>query len=128
MLLLLCPVHIYDDSGSLRRTVFFSQPKLRRLGPPLPVFPLIKEPVQGLSRSPRRVSAFTCAIPARSVIIESPARGYVRNFQVCFESRDSILAAPPCLGPRTTTRSEEHTSELQSRENLVCRLLLEKKK
>src|SRR5690606_39801026 len=31
------------------------------------------------------------------------------------------------LGPRGG-RSEEHTSELQSRENLVCRLLLEKKK
>src|SRR5690606_41664545 len=29
---------------------------------------------------------------------------------------------------RTGSRSEEHTSELQSRENLVCRLLLEKKK
>src|SRR5436309_4252277 len=29
---------------------------------------------------------------------------------------------------RTWKRSEEHTSELQSRENLVCRLLLEKKK
>src|SRR5207302_10349969 len=29
--------------------------------------------------------------------------------------------------PETSTRSEEHTSELQSRENLVCRLLLEKK-
>src|SRR5690606_41828961 len=28
----------------------------------------------------------------------------------------------------TLGRSEEHTSELQSRENLVCRLLLEKKK
>src|SRR5690606_40288778 len=28
----------------------------------------------------------------------------------------------------TLVRSEEHTSELQSRENLVCRLLLEKKK
>src|SRR5690606_42138257 len=28
----------------------------------------------------------------------------------------------------TNKRSEEHTSELQSRENLVCRLLLEKKK
>src|SRR5690606_42120611 len=28
----------------------------------------------------------------------------------------------------TSARSEEHTSELQSRENLVCRLLLEKKK
>src|SRR5690606_42020424 len=31
-------------------------------------------------------------------------------------------------GYRVLTRSEEHTSELQSRENLVCRLLLEKKK
>src|SRR5690606_40256437 len=29
---------------------------------------------------------------------------------------------------RNRNRSEEHTSELQSRENLVCRLLLEKKK
>src|SRR5260370_29434121 len=29
---------------------------------------------------------------------------------------------------RTVTRSEEHTSELQSHLNLVCRLLLEKKK
>src|SRR5436309_14450733 len=29
---------------------------------------------------------------------------------------------------RRMLRSEEHTSELQSRENLVCRLLLEKKK
>src|SRR5690606_40826252 len=32
------------------------------------------------------------------------------------------------LGNVSTPRSEEHTSELQSRENLVCRLLLEKKK
>src|SRR6266511_6135002 len=30
--------------------------------------------------------------------------------------------------PRSRLRSEEHTSELQSRENVVCRLLLEKKK
>src|SRR3712207_8637732 len=30
--------------------------------------------------------------------------------------------------PATTVRSEEHTSELQSRQYLVCRLLLEKKK
>src|SRR5579883_1068234 len=39
---------------------------------------------------------------------------------------------PPALGGRRGLgiycRSEEHTSELQSRENLVCRLLLEKKK
>src|SRR5690606_40938105 len=32
------------------------------------------------------------------------------------------------LGAVVAGRSEEHTSELQSRENLVCRLLLEKKK
>src|SRR3712207_7772616 len=31
-------------------------------------------------------------------------------------------------GPRDHARSEEHTSELQSRQYLVCRLLLEKKK
>src|SRR2546430_5782961 len=30
--------------------------------------------------------------------------------------------------PATRSRSEEHTSELQSQSNLVCRLLLEKKK
>src|SRR2546422_6994804 len=35
---------------------------------------------------------------------------------------------PGCGRPRRTTRSEEHTSELQSRLHLVCRLLLEKKK
>src|SRR5690606_40446933 len=39
------------------------------------------------------------------------------------------LAAPAASFPFTAdSRSEEHTSELQSRENLVCRLLLEKKK
>src|SRR5690606_41176351 len=32
------------------------------------------------------------------------------------------------LAAEAVARSEEHTSELQSRENLVCRLLLEKKK
>src|SRR3712207_7875119 len=36
---------------------------------------------------------------------------------------DPIEGAPPLEG-----RSEEHTSELQSRQYLVCRLLLEKKK
>src|SRR5688572_31619180 len=34
----------------------------------------------------------------------------------------------PCSVPRQASRSEEHTSELQSQSNLVCRLLLEKKK
>src|SRR6266571_4970650 len=35
---------------------------------------------------------------------------------------------PRCGKPWTGERSEEHTSELQSHVNLVCRLLLEKKK
>src|SRR5690606_42077175 len=34
----------------------------------------------------------------------------------------------PDVAVEVAIRSEEHTSELQSRENLVCRLLLEKKK
>src|SRR3989442_16007581 len=40
----------------------------------------------------------------------------------CLERRSSAHAAPG------RSRSEEHTSELQSRPHLVCRLLLEKKK
>src|SRR5436309_10037469 len=51
----------------------------------------------------------------------------------------ALLVPPTSLGTRGgdkqrsarfsfVPRSEEHTSELQSRENLVCRLLLEKKK
>src|SRR5690606_41352688 len=42
-----------------------------------------------------------------------------------------VLASAGGIQDRVTAhelRSEEHTSELQSRENLVCRLLLEKKK
>src|SRR5437016_10869291 len=35
---------------------------------------------------------------------------------------------PSSRSPASRTRSEEHTSELQSLTNLVCRLLLEKKK
>src|SRR5699024_12438685 len=44
-------------------------------------------------------------------------------------ARRSERGAPLGRGPHTrTSRSEEHTSELQSRFDLVCRLLLEKKK
>src|SRR3712207_7829913 len=41
--------------------------------------------------------------------------------------RRATPAAPPVLTAQDV-RSEEHTSELQSRQYLVCRLLLEKKK
>src|SRR3712207_8056901 len=39
-----------------------------------------------------------------------------------------VLSAGVVIVSAGTTRSEEHTSELQSRQYLVCRLLLEKKK
>src|SRR2546427_6129976 len=42
-------------------------------------------------------------------------------------SQQQLIAAPLCT-LRRNSRSEEHTSELQSQSNLVCRLLLEKKK
>src|SRR5256886_5525973 len=40
----------------------------------------------------------------------------------------SFTSTPIASTPSSTARSEEHTSELQSQSNLVCRLLLEKKK
>src|SRR5690606_41649406 len=52
-----------------------------------------------------------------------------------YESIITVLRGARARGARpgsargdAAARSEEHTSELQSRENLVCRLLLEKKK
>src|SRR5690606_40559877 len=42
--------------------------------------------------------------------------------------RKAAPLAPASSSGSAVSRSEEHTSELQSRENLVCRLLLEKKK
>src|SRR2546425_9234289 len=41
---------------------------------------------------------------------------------------DAPRVAAPGAAPRKASRSEEHTSELQSLAYLVCRLLLEKKK
>src|SRR2546422_10436327 len=41
---------------------------------------------------------------------------------------DALEGAPGVFSARWAERSEEHTSELQSRLHLVCRLLLEKKK
>src|SRR3712207_7958610 len=41
---------------------------------------------------------------------------------------DRVAPRPDGRGPGRVVRSEEHTSELQSRQYLVCRLLLEKKK
>src|SRR5690606_41273374 len=48
--------------------------------------------------------------------------------QSYYSDGDALDLLDPVIPATTIGRSEEHTSELQSRENLVCRLLLEKKK
>src|SRR5690554_7686722 len=45
-----------------------------------------------------------------------------------YEGARVVRSSPVEFTASTTGRSEEHTSELQSRPHLVCRLLLEKKK
>src|SRR5256885_12892538 len=49
----------------------------------------------------------------------------LRELRLAYDLPPSVACAKPT---RRATRSEEHTSELQSPCNLVCRLLLEKKK
>src|SRR5438477_5999433 len=72
------------------------------------------------------------------LMIRRPPRSTLFPYTTLFRSRSSLVRVPAEL-PRPTasfqagcacfySRSEEHTSELQSHVNLVCRLLLEKKK
>src|SRR5438309_7768389 len=62
----------------------------------------------------------TCALPISSTTCSRSA---------CPRSRRRCSpGASPTTARRRCTRSEEHTSELQSQFHLVCRLLLEKKK
>src|SRR5690606_41210891 len=76
------------------------------------------------------------AIPQRNPAGPPPAPARGRQSERREESQAWLQGDPsgcwwgasmtsPCM---SWLRSEEHTSELQSRENLVCRLLLEKKK
>src|SRR3712207_7324948 len=59
-----------------------------------------------------------------TTLFRSPTAGVRENVVVV-----GPAAALPAVGhPAVPVRSEEHTSELQSRQYLVCRLLLEKKK
>src|SRR6266403_4883334 len=70
------------------------------------------------------------------LMIRRPPRSTLFPYTTLFRSPHPRLPAPsraiapgpPCPPRRRDWRSEEHTSELQSRRDLVCRLLLEKKK
>src|SRR2546430_6197499 len=73
-------------------------------------------------------------------MIRRPPRSTLFPYTTLFRSRLLTTMASSALGMRPAAtdsakaskfeprRSEEHTSELQSQSNLVCRLLLEKKK
>src|SRR5690606_41949695 len=69
-------------------------------------------------RKRRSQEARRCRSARRAAIDPSSPRLPARS------TRTSRTLTP---GPGEASRSEEHTSELQSRENPVCRLLLEKK-
>src|SRR2546430_10650659 len=71
-------------------------------------------------RRPPRSTLFPYTTLFRSVPAGDRRRDELRGLAV----RPAVLAARG----RARDRSEEHTSELQSQSNLVCRLLLEKKK
>src|SRR5258708_28075052 len=68
-------------------------------------------------------------------MIRRPPRSTLFPYTTLFRSLFHLSGDPPVsqrsrpgIGVRGDARSEEHTSELQSPDHLVCRLLLEKKK
>src|SRR3989442_5808321 len=76
-------------------------------------------------RRPPRSTLFPYTTLFRSAVIISDLRmPRMGGMELLKQVRDSRLASSFIM----LTRSEEHTSELQSRPHLVCRLLLEKKK
>src|SRR2546422_4488360 len=75
--------------------------------------------------------AFEIVLESQDPSLEPRAPSPVRNSAArAAVSRPSWMQSgmPIARKPLPATRSEEHTSELQSRLHLVCRLLLEKKK
>src|SRR2546430_3953969 len=73
----------------------------------------------------RSVAPHLARRPAPRALVEPPRGGAART------RRGARVPAARAGAPRAARepgRSEEHTSELQSQSNLVCRLLLEKKK
>src|SRR3989442_3890771 len=79
------------------------------------------------SRARRR--AFAIARPAKSTPTAlHPCRARYTTFVPVPQPRSSARPDGCDDTKRSSSRSEEHTSELQSRPHLVCRLLLEKKK
>src|SRR5205807_3517419 len=89
--------------------------------------------VRRASRTQLRFPGKPAASNRQSATAGKPCSGFTpRSKSAAGENsaRSGATAADTCFATPTkiTKRSEEHTSELQSPCNLVCRLLLEKKK
>src|SRR2546426_5309290 len=82
-------------------------------------------PISGGSTTEAELPVPGVSWPARVARSESPLAQGVRRFR---RSTTALVGAAIVVGLVLVARSEEHTSELQSPCNLVCRLLLEKKK
>src|SRR3712207_7271033 len=80
-------------------------------------------------RRPPRSTLFPYTTLFRSVwpYVRTMSRSSSRISSLVAESRLPVGSSANRTVGRDTSRSEEHTSELQSRQYLVCRLLLEKK-
>src|SRR2546423_12042281 len=76
-------------------------------------------------RRPPRSTLFPYTTLFRSTIPAVCSEGVP---SMCDYSLHLLTSRPATVGDKLVTRSEEHTSELQSLAYLVCRLLLEKKK
>src|SRR2546422_1668937 len=63
-----------------------------------------------------------------AALLDEQLRAVIRTHTPEIEPVLAGGAIPAGVSPELLARSEEHTSELQSRLHLVCRLLLEKKK
>src|SRR5207302_8427031 len=68
------------------------------------------------------------AVARTAPVLRRLSRGRRRTSGLARGAPARRVSARPPRNRMEPVRSEEHTSELQSRENLVCRLLLEKKK
>src|SRR3712207_8363851 len=82
-------------------------------------------------RRPPRSTLFPCTTLFRSRVRQAHRLRHPRGRGEPRPRRarpEAELRQPRPDGPAARRRSEEHTSELQSRQYLVCRLLLEKKK
>src|SRR3712207_9186631 len=79
-------------------------------------------------RRPPRSTLFPYTTLFRSAVPTPPHRAAPPSRDATARRPGRIPLRPCCTDRLVGARSEEHTSELQSRQYLVCRLLLEKKK